>query len=329
MTINISRRKLIGSTAAGAAAATLVGSPAVFAQDDKPTVGVGSKNYTEQLIMGELLAQLLENAGYETGRQLNLGGTMVAHEALMNNDIQTYVEFTGTSLIAIMGESVPKREESPESGATSTGTPVAEGSNRGVSDQVYDMVAEYYDQELNIDWLDPFGYNNTYAMAMRREHAEELGVTKVSDLEPLAGDLSVGSDAEGIVREDGVAGLEDAYDFEFGEKVTLDAGLMYSAVAEGDVDVITAFSTDGRIRALDLVLLEDDLEFFPPYFAAPIIRQDLLEEAPEVRDVLNQLAGKIDNDRMTDMNYQADGEGVEHADIVRNLLIEEGIVEGE
>lgn len=327
MTFNISRRNLIGSTAAGIAAAGVAGSPAVFAQD-AGTVAVGSKNYTEQLIMGELLAQLLEAAGYEADRQLNLGGTVVAHEALMNNDIQTYVEFTGTSLIAIMGEEVPEGEgEDVE--ATPEGASATPGSNQGVAGQVYDIVAEYYDQELNVEWLDPFGYNNTYALAMTREHAEELGVTKVSDLAEHASSLSIGGDAEAIVRDDAIPGLERTYGFEFDEKVTLDQGLTYSAVAEGEIDVISAFSTDGRIEALDLVLLEDDLEFFPPYYAAPIVRQDLLEELPEVYDVLNQLAGKIDNARMTSMNYQADGEGVEHSEIVRNLLIEEGIVEEE
>lgn len=328
MAFNISRRKLIGTTSAGIAATTVAGSPAVFAQDNKPTMGVGSKNYTEQLIMGELMAQLLEASDYPVERQLNLGGTLVVHEALMAGDIDTYVEYTGTGLIAILALDLPEAEGS-ETDATPEGTAVPATGTGGRAEQVYDIVAEAYPEELGVEWLDPLGFNNTYAMAMRREHAEELGVTRVSDLAPIAGDLTVGSDAEGMVREDGVAGLESAYDFKFGNHVTLDAGLMYPAVDEGEVDVITAFSTDGRIQALDLVLLEDDLDFFPPYWAAPIVRMDTLEETPEVRDVLNQLAGKIDNARMVEMNYLADGEGMEHSDIVRNLLIEEGIIEEE
>lgn len=326
MTIGISRRKLIGTTAAGAAAATLAGSPAAFAQDGA-TIGVGSKNYTEQLINGELLAQMLEAGGYTAERNLNLGGTLVAHEAIVGGDIDTYVEFTGTSLIAILGMEVPEapeEEASPE--ATASATPQVGGGAR--AQMTYDIVAEAYPEEFGIEYLDPLGYNNTYAIAMRREHAEELGVTKVSDLQQYSGELSIGSDAEGIVREDGVAGLKDAYGIEFSDEVTLDAGLMYSAVAEGEVDTITAFSTDGRIPALDLVLLEDDLEFFPPYYAAPIVRIDALEENEGLRETLNQLAGKISTEQMTEMNYMADGEGMSHDEIVRNFLIEQGIVEG-
>lgn len=323
MTITISRRKLIGTTSAGLAAASLVGGPAVLAQDDdKPTIRAGSKNYTEQLIMGELMAQLAEAGGYPVERQENLGGTLVVHEGLMAGDIDTYVEYTGTALIAILALDLPEADAASDS--DSEATPTIAGGGR--ADQVYDIVAKAYPEELGVEWLDPLGFNNTYAMAMRREHAEELGVTKVSDLEPLAGDLSVGSDAEGMVRDDGVAGLEDTYGFEFGGKVTLDVGLMYPAVRDGEVDVITAFATDGRIQAMDLVLLEDDMEFFPPYHAAPIVRQEVLEANPDLREVLNQMAGKIDDARMVEMNYLADGEGMEHADIVRNLLIEEGIV---
>lgn len=322
MTINISRRQLIGTSSAGIAAAALMGSPAIMAQDDKPTVAVGSKNYTEQLIMGEMVSQLLENGGFPVERQLNLGGTLVAHEALAAGDIHTYVEYTGTGLIAILGLELPERES--ESEATASATPASGG---GMAGKVYDIVAEAYPEELGIEWLEPWGFNNTYALALSRERAEELGVTKVSDLAPIAGDLSIGGDAEVMVREDGVPGLEEAYGFEFDQAVTLDAGLMYSAVDNGDVDVITAFSTDGRIESMDLMLLEDDMEFFPPYFAAPIVRQDMLEQAPEVRDILNALAGTISNEQMTAMNFRADGDGVEHSDIVRDFLIEVGIVE--
>lgn len=324
--MRITRRNLVTATAAGTLATSAVGSRGVWAQDGV-TISVGSKNYTEQLINGELLAQMLEAAGYSAERNLNLGGTLVAHEAIVAGDIDTYVEFTGTSLIAILGMEVPEapeEEASPE--ATASATPAVGGGAR--AQMTYDIVAEIYPEEFGVEYLDPLGYNNTYAIAMRREHAEELGVTKISDLQQYSGELSIGSDAEGIVREDGVAGLKDAYGIEFSDEVTLDAGLMYSAVAEGEVDTITAFSTDGRIPALDLVLLEDDLEFFPPYYAAPIVRIDALEENEGLRETLNQLAGKISTEKMTEMNYMADGEGMDHAEIVRNFLIEQGIVEG-
>ena len=123
-------------------------------------------------------------------------------------------------------------------------------------------------------------------------------------------------------------GLEATYGLEFDNVIGFDAGLMYTAINDEEVDVITAFATDGRIESMDLVLLEDDMEFFPPYFAAPVVRQDMLEQAPEVRDVLNVLADKIDDARMTEMNFLADDEGQEPAEIARKFLTEEGYIEG-
>lgn len=321
MTFNISRRKFIGSTAAGAAAVTLAGSPAAFAQDDKPTISIGSKDITEQLIIGEMVAQVLENDGYPVERNLNLGGTLIVHEALVAGDIDTYSEYTGTALVAVLGMELPEREE------TGTAEPSATpASGDSFAQQVYDIVEERYAEDFDVEWLEPFGFNNTTALAMSRERAEELGIVKISDLQEQAGDLNIGAAAEVVVREDGVPGVQETYGFEFGDVTTLDAGLMYSAVDNGDVDVIMAYATDGRIGTLDLVLLEDDLGFFPPYFAAPLFRKDTLEESPEIRDVVNQLAGKIPDERMTEMNALADDEGVPHAEIVRNFLIEEGIV---
>lgn len=321
MTINISRRKLIGTTSAGIAAAAIVGSPAAFAQD-KPTVKVGAKDFTEQLIVGEIVAQLLENDGFSVERNFNIP-TLIVHEALVSGDVDTYVEYTGTGLIAILGQELPPRDEaSPEADASAT--PAAGG---GYADKVYDIVAEAYPEEFGVEWLKPWGFNNTYAIAMRRDQAEELGVTSISDLVPLAGDLVLGSTPETIAREDGVMGLENTYGLEFDKVVGFDAGIMYSAINDEEVDVITAFATDGRIESMDLVLLEDDLEFFPPYFAAPVVRQDMLEQAPEIRDVLNVLADQIDDARMTEMNFLADDAGQEPADIARNFLIDVGIVQ--
>ncbi len=322
MTMNITRRKLIGTTSAGVAAAAVAGGPAVFAQDDKPTVVVGSKDFTEQLIIGEVVAQLLENDGFPVERQFNIG-TLIVHEALINGDVDMYVEYTGTGLIAILGQELPEREETSDEDATAT-----PGAMGGYADQVYDIVADAYPDEFGVEWLEPWGFNNTYALAMRRSHAEELGVTTISDLVPLAGDLTLGSTAETIAREDGVMGLENTYGLDFNDVVSLDAGLMYTAVDDEEVDVITAFATDGRIESMDLVLLEDDMEFFPPYHAAPVVRQDMLEQAPGIPDVLNVMAGRIDDARMTEMNYLADEEGQEPADIARNFLTEEGFIEG-
>ncbi len=327
MTHHISRRSLIGKTAAGVTLATLAGGPAVAAQDDLPTVGVGSKDFTESVLLGEIVAQLLEDNGFEVERNLNLGGTVVAHEAMVNGDIDTYVEYTGTGLLVILGEELPDSEEgsdaSPESGAT------PEAGEDGIAQTVYDIVAEEYPEQFQVEWLEPWGFNNTYALAMRRDRAEELGLTKVSDLEGVAGDLTIGATQEAVVREDGIPGLEATYGIEFGDVVGLDPGLMYSAVDNGDVDIITAFATDGRVESMDLFLLEDDLAFYPPYFAAPVVRQDLLEAAPHVRDILNSVVGTLDDARMAGLNYQVDEESQEFSDVARNFLTEEGLIGGD
>src|SRR5690606_37960424 len=171
-----------------------------------------------------------------------------------------------------------------------------------------------------------WGMNNTYSIAVRRETADELGLVTMSDLAEHAGDMTLGTDNEFPVRQDGLPGYQETYGYEFGDVRQGDIGLMYSALAEGDVDVITSYATDGRIPALDLVLLEDDNNFFPPYYGAPVVRQDLLEEAPEVEDILNQLAGKIDNDTMARFNARVDDDGVEPAEAARELLEEQGLI---
>lgn len=322
MTINISRRKLVGNSVAAAALGTVAGSPAAFAQDDRPTVTVGSKDFTESIIVSEIVAQLLEGNGFDVERQLNLGGTLVAHEAMVAGDIDTYVEYTGTGLIAVLGQELPERDDIGGQGDASA-TP----ESGSLADTVYDIVAEAYPEEFNVEWLEPWGFNNTYALAMRRSHAEELGVISISDLKDHAGDLTLGSTQETLAREDGVPGLISTYDLDFDDTVALDPGLMYDAAGSEDLDVITAFATDPRIASNDLVLLEDDLGFFPPYHAAPVVRQDLLEQAPDVRDILNSVAGTLDDTRMTELNLQADVEGKEITDVARDFLTEEGLLD--
>jgi len=308
--------------ALGMLLASIAGAASIAAQDDdKPTISVGSKNFTEQIILGEMISLMLEDAGYEVERNLNLGGLAVVHEALVNGEIDVYVEYTGTGLVAVLGMPVPTAE-----GAT----PAADGGSAtpapSIADMAYTQVSEAYLEEFGLVWLDELGFNNTYALAVTQETAEEYDLEKTSDLVGVAEEMTMGTDPEVLVREDGLPGLQDTYGFEFDDAVAMDSGLMYPAVAGGDVDIITAFTTDGRIEALDLVLLEDDLNFFPPYYAAPVVRQDLLEEHPELEQVLNQLAGRIDDATMAEMNYQVDEEGQEPIDVARAFLVEEGII---
>lgn len=310
----------------GMVLASVAGAATVAAQDDdRPTVSVGSKNFTEQIILGEMVSLMLEDAGYEVERNLNLGGLAVVHEALVNGEVDVYVEYTGTGLVAVLGMPVPT--------AAGPATPAADDASAtpaaSIADMAYDQVSEVYLDEFGLVWLDELGFNNTYALAVTQETAEEYGLETTSDLVGVAEGMTMGTDPEVLVREDGLPGLQDTYGFEFGDAVAMDSGLMYPAVANGDVDIITAFTTDGRIEALDLVLLEDDLDFFPPYYAAPVVRQDLLNENPELEEVLNQLSGRIDDAAMAEMNFKVDEEGQEPIDVARAFLVEEGIIEGD
>jgi glycine betaine/choline ABC-type transport system substrate-binding protein len=289
----------------------------IAAQNNKPTVTVGSKQFTEQLILGELLAQLLEDAGYPVERQIGLAGTDIVHQALVNDEVDTYVEYTGTGLLAILNMSLPAG--TPTAGAAAT--PVAG------ADAVYDIVKDEYAKQFNVAWLDPLGFNNTYTLALTQERAAELGVETISDLIAVSGDLTFGATQEFLTRPDGLPGLMETYQgLQFADAQGFDPGLVYQAVDSGDVDVISAFATDGRIPALGLVTLEDDLGFFPPYYAAPLVRQELLDEDPAVADVLNSLAGSLDDQTMADLNAEVDVEGEEPEDVARAFLEEQGLI---
>lgn len=292
------------------------------AQDsDKPVVTVGSKDFTEQLIVAEMVALMLEDAGYPVERQINLGGTAVVHQALVNDEIDVYVEYTGTGLLALLEMELPE--------TTADGATPADGSGTAGQDQVYDIVAAEYAERFGLEWLQPWGFNNTYAIAVTPETAEEYDLQTISDLENANGELVLGATQEFLVRPDGLPGLTELYGIEFEDAQGLDPGLVYAALEEGSVDVITATATDGRIPALDLVVLEDDKGFFPPYYAAPVVDAELLAEYPEIRDILNQLAGTIDDETMANLNFRVDDGGEEPIDVARSYLEEQGIIESD
>lgn len=309
----LNRRTFIAAGASAGVAVTTLGNPAsLLAQDDKPTVNVGSTNYTEQFILGEMMALLLEDAGYSTTVEHNIGGTSVIHEARNAGDVDAHVEYTGSGLTILGREVSEVREDdmTPEE----------------VVDEVYEVVKAGYQEEYNAVWLEPIGINNTYAMAMRREHAEELGIETISDLAEHASDLELGVSQEFLARPDGLPGLEETYGIEFPNADGMESGLMYQALANEDVDVISAFATDGRIISLDFLLLEDDQGFFPPYYAAPVVRGELLEEAPEVEEILNQMAGLLDDSTMAELNLRVDEGGEEPRPVAEDFLTQQGLI---
>jgi len=314
----MTRRSFVIASAAGLALASATRISGAAAQDEKPRVAVGSKDFTESVVLAEIVAQLLEDAGYPVERQLNLGGTAVVHEAMVSGDVDVYVEYTGTGLLAILGQDLPE----DDAAASDSATPEAATGE----DRVYEIVATEYPEQFGLEWLEPWGFNNTYALAMRGDHAADLGFVTISDLESHVGNLTFGATQEFLVRQDGLPGLEALYGFGFEKSIGLDPGLMYSALDGGDVDVISAFATDGRIPALGLAVLVDDKGFFPPYYAAPVVRQELLAASPEVADVLNQLSGRIDDATMAELNFQVDDGGKEAPDVAREFLTNEDLI---
>jgi glycine betaine/choline ABC-type transport system substrate-binding protein len=265
---------------------------------------VGTKNFTEQLILGEMIAQLIEaKTEIAVDRKFNLGGTMICHGAIVAGEIDVYPEYTGTALTAILNRAVISDPDS-----------------------AYQVVVDAYGEQFGCSWLAPFGFNNTYAITVQEGRAKAEGWETVEDLRKAAPSLTAGFTAEFAERPDGYPGLSKAYGFEIGSVRDLDPGLMYSAVAEGHVDVICAFATDGRIAAYDLKPLEDDRGFFPPYYAAPVVRSDILKARPELEKVLGGLAGALSDSTMQQLNYQVDEKQMEPATVSRQFLKARGLL---
>ncbi|MFZ5945219.1 MAG: glycine betaine ABC transporter substrate-binding protein [Bacillota bacterium] len=270
---------------------------------EKPKIVVGSKNFTEQLIVGEMVAVLMEDAGYPVEKKLRLGGTGLVHESLVKGEVNVYVEYTGTGLIALLKKDLITDPQT-----------------------AYEKVKEEYKAQWNLVWLEPWGFNNTYTITMTKDRANQLGITKISDLKDKAGEMVIGATQEFIPRADGLAGLEEKYGFKFKEAKGMDSGVMYQALKEGKVDAISGFATDGRIPAFNFINLEDDLHYFPPYFAAPVVRGDLLEKDPAVADIINKLAGKLDDTTMANLNFEVDEKKKEPVDVARQFLKDNGLI---
>jgi len=187
-------------------------------------------------------------------------------------------------------------------------------------------VSEEYRQRFQAQWLEPFGFDNTYAITVRRDDAEKYGWKSISDLAERAGELRAGFTSEFQEREDGYPGLKRAYGFGFGKAYDLSPALMCEALAKGEVDVICAFATDGRIVAYNLQPLKDDRGFFPPYDAAPVVRTEFLAEHPEVRQALAPLAGLLDDETMQRLNFRVEGKKRSHEAVAREFLKSKGLV---
>jgi osmoprotectant transport system substrate-binding protein len=269
-------------------------------------VTIGSKNFTEAVIVAELYAQVLEEAGFEVERKLNLGATDIAHESLVAGHIDLYPEYTSTGALTVL-----KLEPMTD------------------KDEILRALREGYEEQFDLVWLDPAPFNNPQALATRADVADEYGIATYSDLAAAAPELVMGGPPEFFEREDGLPGLQAHYGgFEFKDTRQLDAGLRYKALTEGDIDVVLAFGTDGQISGYDLVLLEDDMALFPPYQVAPVVRQDKLDTFPDIATVLNALAPVMTSEEMQRLNWMVDGpDKLEPEDVARQFLQEQGFIE--
>ena len=270
------------------------------------TVVVGGKKYTEQIILVHVLEQLLENrTALEVVNRADLGATDVLQRGMLDQELDMYVEYTGTAYAIVLKAELDVTD--PQI--------------------IYDRVKEYYAENLNMTWLTPFGFNNTYAIAVRSEMAQELGLEKISDLKDHAAEMILGSDFDFLEREDGIDNFNRIYGLTWKDNTGMDPGLMYSAVKEGQIEAIVAYATDGRIPRFDLTLLEDDLAFFPPYYGAVVVNNSTLEKHPEIADLIDELAPHLTMAKMAELNSRVDIDGKTEAETAKEFLQEAGLLQ--
>lgn len=270
-------------------------------------VTIGSKDFTENILLSEMVAQLIEkNSDIKVERKLNLGGTTVNFGGLQNGDLDMYPDYDGT------GYGVHLKHTEPITDPT----------------KIYDRVKREFEEKFKLTWSKPFGFNNTYALAMPRKIAEEHNIETYSDLANLPNQFVFGTTNEFMGRQgDGYNPMVKAYGFKFKDVKTMQTGLRYKAVESGDIQVMDAYATDGKLKEFDMKILVDDKNFFPPYNGAMIIRMDTLEKYPELMDIINKLAGKLSDEKMQELNYLVDVKGESVDKVAKDFLTKEGLIQ--
>lgn len=261
------------------------GLPGLSATTDE-TIVVGGLDSTEGQLLAGLIQELIEHeTDYEVDLLSNLGSAYVAHQAMLNGDADiTAARYTGTDWVAVLDK-------------TPTNDP----------EHVMTVLQEEFHEQFGFKYYDSYGFENSYAFMMTQEKASELGVETVSELEEYTSDLNAGFDINWLGREgDGYPGFIETYQFSFDNTYPMQLGLVYDALAAGDMDLVLGYSTDGRISSYDLFILEDDLKFFPPYETTLVANEDLFEEYPELDELLGRLSGQIDTETMQKLNFRAD-----------------------
>lgn len=281
------------------------GSPSSSSSSSSGTIIVGSKSFTENILIGDMMYDLLQAnlKGVTVENKSNLGGTMVPWNAIQSGQIDMYTEYTGTGLVNILKQPVVHNP-----------------------DQAYQIVQQQYPQKFKIEWLQPLGFNDTYAIAVPQSIAQQYHLKTISDLAPVASKLTFGAEPEYFTRPDGYSGLTSTYGLHFNSTKQLNVGLKYEAAGNNQVQVIDVFSTDGALIKYNMVVLQDDKNFFPPYYAAPIVRQDTLKAYPQITDILNKLAGKLDNSIMQQLNFKVDVQHQSDIDVAKQFLVSQGLL---
>ncbi|WP_174733427.1 glycine betaine ABC transporter substrate-binding protein [Mesobacillus harenae] len=272
--------------------------------DDEKIV-ISGKMWTEQYILPHILAEYIKaHTDYEVEVQDGLGEVSILTPAMEKGDIDMYVEYTGTGLEAVLKEKAEPGES---------------------ADEIFERVKEGYKEEYDIVWLEPLGFENTYTLSFSKD--KDLKAETFSDLVPYSQNMTFGAPHQFYEREDGYDAMVEAYGFKFENSESFDPNIMYEAVKDGNVDVIPAFTTDGRIARYNLTALKDDKGFFPPYYAAPIVRQEVLDQFPELKDVVNELAGNISEEEMSEMNAKVDIDKQEPKEVAREFLESKGLID--
>lgn len=281
----------------------VVSSIAIYNAKNKKVIVIGSKNFNEQLVLGNMIASLIEhNTDYKVERKLNLGGTNVVFSAMKSGDVDLYVEYTGTGLVDIMKQ-----------------------NSISDKDKVYNTVKDYFDKTYGMEWLKPIGFNNTYVLSMKKDIANKYNVNTISDLSKVSSKFTLGSTMEFLNRSDGYLGLQKMYNINFKNTKGLDGGLRYSALNKDETQVTDAFSTDGLIKKFDLKTLKDDKNFFPPYYAVPLVNKSTLNKYPKLKGVLEKLENKISDEEMRNLNYKVDS-GEKPEKVADDFLRSKGLI---
>lgn len=283
--------------------------PGLASNQSEDTISITGGVTTESQILASMVAGMIEHyTDKQTTVINNLGTTNINHEAMMNGNADiSAARYTGTDISSTL---LVSPEKDP--------------------DKALEIVQEEFKNRYNQEWMASYGFDNTYVFLVRQDTAEEYNLETVSDLADVADELTIGADRAWMTREgDGYPGFTQEYGFEFGSIFPMQIGLVYDAVAAHRMDVVLGYSTDGRVASYNLVMLEDDRQYFPPYDASPIINEEIAETEPEVREAIQRLAGTIDTETMQELNYQSDNNLIEPSIVAERFLQEHNYFEEE